>query len=29
MAWAWVMTIPVTGLLSYLCVRLLALAGLH
>ncbi len=29
MIWAWVMTIPATGLLSYSCVRLLAALGVH
>jgi PiT family inorganic phosphate transporter len=27
--WAWVMTIPTTGLLAYLCVRLMAMTGMH
>ena len=27
--WAWVMTIPATGLLAYVCVRLMALVGAH
>ena len=27
--WAWVLTIPATGVLAYICVRLLAMLGMH
>jgi PiT family inorganic phosphate transporter len=29
MVWAWVLTIPMTGLLGYLCVKLFKVCGMH